>query len=292
MVRNALTIPYTLSRITIGHRFSLVTIVVFLLVIATSSYLMIWHLYIPITGSCSLSRMESDDFFCEPNYLWIERKTAFAFQDKANMMKVQNKIFFASNWEPNFHCTHKMRIGQIGDGGKWVCDPLRLAKNDNCIVYSAGSNGDFSFEIELKKILPKCTIFTFDKDDFPCPKGVCIFHQAVLGNGSTGCSKTWNIITQELNHKNEIIDIFKIDIESHEYEFFFDMFNSNIPTRNFPRQVLVEMHPASVSGMHRFFELFRQNHYVIFNKEPNLEAGPAYFEYSFLRLHANFFDRG
>jgi hypothetical protein len=211
-----------------------------------------------------------------------------AFQDKMRMMKF-SKIFFKSNWEPSFYCSHKIRIGKMGDGGKWVCDPFKLREKNDCLVYSAGSNGDFSFETELKKLLPKCSIFTLDKDAFPCPKELCIFHQAFLGNGSSTNSKNWITITQELKHTNRIVDIFKIDIEGSEYEFFTDMFNSDIPIKNFPRQILVEVHPTDIQKVNRFFELFRLNHYVIFSKEPNLIPGPGFFEYGFLRLNANFF---
>jgi hypothetical protein len=40
---------------------------------------------------------------------------------------------------------------QVGDGGKWVCDPHLFSqkkKEEGCVVYSFGSNGEPSFELE------------------------------------------------------------------------------------------------------------------------------------------------
>ena len=241
--------------------FMMLIMVISLLIIVISFYLITWRIDSWDINSCSLSQIESNNFFCESNYLWIKRKMMYAFQDKLNTMKFSN-IFIKSQWEPNFHCSHQMRIGKMGDGGKWVCDPLKLKRKDDCLVYSAGSNGDFSFEIELKRLLPKCSIITLDKDNYSCPKELCTFHQAFLGNGSSTNSKNWFTIIQELKHTNRIIDIFKIDIEGSEYDFFADMFNSNISKKNFPRQILVELHPTLASQTNRFFELFRKNYYA------------------------------
>ncbi|CAM4849154.1 unnamed protein product, partial [Rotaria magnacalcarata] len=105
-------------------------------------------------NDCRLSLIESDNFICESDAFWNERKTVYQTQDKENMMKRSHNIFFLSNWEPNFHCSHARRIGEMGDGGKWVCDLYRLKARPNCLIYSAGSNGDFSFEVHMKKVMP------------------------------------------------------------------------------------------------------------------------------------------
>lgn len=68
--------------------------------------------------------------------------------------------WYQSNYEPNFSCQFERRIGGTGngDGPKWVCDPHRIRKlakerrakdpsHPGCVVYSVGSNGDFSFEL-------------------------------------------------------------------------------------------------------------------------------------------------
>jgi hypothetical protein len=71
-------------------------------------------------------------------------------------------VWFQENWEPSFTCTHERRIGGNGDGPKWVCDPHRIDPN-RCLVYSFGSNNDFSFENAVTaEISAGCEIHTFD----------------------------------------------------------------------------------------------------------------------------------
>ncbi|CAF3415105.1 unnamed protein product, partial [Rotaria sp. Silwood2] len=180
------------------------------------------------------------------------------------------------------------RIGKMGDGGKWICDLYRLKSRHDCLIYSAGSSGEFSFEIAMKKAMPHCEIHTFDKKLYSCPKNICIFHQIILGNGiQPNGSKKWTTVIQELNHTNRLIDILKIDIEGEEYSFFPTMFNSS--KSSFPRQILVEMHHQSSYVTHGLFDLLCNHNYVIFNKEQNLLAGHRYFEYAFLKLNSQFF---
>ena len=242
-----------------------------------------------LTNDCAKSLRESDQFICEPDQLWEERKHLYRQQDKENMVKRADRIFFLSNWEPNFHCSHAARVGRMGDGGKWVCDLFRLGSRPKCLVYSAGSNGDFSFETAMKKAVPNCEIHTFDTNLFKCPANVCIFHQMRLGDGKTPpSSKSWSKIIEELGHRNRTVDVFKIDVEGGEFDLFPALFTAE--ASSLPQQVLVEIHPAEPARLHSFFELFRANQYVIFNKEPNLIAGPRFMEYTFLRLNAKFFE--
>ena len=54
-------------------------------------------------------------------------------------------------YEPTFSCPFEERIGAVGEGGKWICDPYKLrsggptAGDGNgpapCLVYSVGSHG-------------------------------------------------------------------------------------------------------------------------------------------------------
>ena len=69
--------------------------------------------------------------------------------------------FYQNNYEPDFVCQHERRIGKLGDGGKWICDPHRISDQEDCLVYSVGSNNDFSFEQSvLDEIGSHCEIHT------------------------------------------------------------------------------------------------------------------------------------
>ena len=239
--------------------------------------------------SCLLSSTESYGFICEPDLLWIERKRVYHNQDKKNMHRSSDPAIFRSNWEPNFHCTYAERIGRMGEGGKWICDLARLKARHNCLVYRAGSRGEFSFEFELKQAMPHCEIHTFDMDKYLCSNNICSFHHIVLGDGNVPRgSKSWLMVLKGLQHSHRVVDILKIDIDGGEYIFLANMFKQNV-TRNFPRQILVEIHKTSSNIIHKLFELLRSHGYAIFQKEPTLVGSFNYCEYGFIKLDPNFF---
>ena len=250
---------------------------------------------------CHLSMIESDDWFCEQDSDWKRRKMIHHIQDKRNRISDKRSSFFQNNWEPTIHCEFEQRLGNTGDGGKWICDIHRFQQinNTNLLIYSFGSNGDFSFEQAIKGQLPKAEIHTFDMGLFKCPDNVCIFHQARLGNGKSDGSKSLPMIINELGHQKRPIHILKVDIEGSEFNLFEDLFNSsNINQIHTPyiRQILFEIHlggginEETSHRTHKLFELFRANNYAIFHKEANLFDAQNVFEYALLRLNAAFFN--
>lgn len=64
---------------------------------------------------------------------------------------------------PAFQCPHRMqRVGTLGDGGKWVCGMERIEKKKECVIYSAGVNGESSFEAALLERAPGCQVYGYD----------------------------------------------------------------------------------------------------------------------------------
>ena len=251
-------------------------------------------------SQCSLSLLESDGWFCELIFDWKQRKKNHRLQDKRNRMTDTPLMFFQNNWEPTFQCAFERRLGNVGDGGKWVCDIHRLTNKNNgtALIYSFGSNEDFSFERAVKEELPNAEIHTFDRQRSTCPENVCVFHQAFLGNGRVAGTKSLLMIIDELGHRQREIDVLKVDIEGSEFSLFEDFFQTVKNNRNtapYVRQILFEIHFPNEKGdepclqIHRLFELFRRNHYVIFHKESNLYAPTTIFEYALLRLNRAFF---
>ena len=216
--------------------------------------------------------------------------------------------FYQEHYEPDFACRHERRIGQLGDGGKWVCDPHRLQAKPDCLVYSVGSEGDASFEMAVKKeIGAHCEIHTFDMGNYKAAveKSGSHFHQWGIAANSTnngisytgpdkrqarGVFKTLRQTMDELNHTGRIIDLFKIDCEYCEWEVFPAFFEEGVHLN----QILIELHafgkPLPMPQSVNFFESMFNNGYVIFHKEVNIKywSGEA-IEFAFLKLRKDFF---
>ena len=73
--------------------------------------------------------------------------------------------WYSENFQEEFHCALAQRIPSTSeaDGPKWVCDPHRIAKQKQCLVYSFGCYGNVAFERGVKhEIGDHCEIHTFD----------------------------------------------------------------------------------------------------------------------------------
>jgi len=250
-----------------------------------------------------LSRHDSLGFIVENDKAWRKRMQIHREQLRRELEnrdrddelgKGYGHIWFQDHYEPSFHCEFEERIGQMGDGGKWVCDPERIRKmvrhgNEKCLVYSVGSNGDFSFEESvLAQISDKCEVHTFDPMKagvWEPPEGVR-YHSVALGMDAP--AKPLAQIVKELGHTGRKIDLFKIDCEGCEWHTFKSWFGSGVDIR----QILVELHwRANPEKAHELFEFLFKQGYVIFNKEPNtLGCGGECIEYAFLKMSPSFSD--
>lgn len=72
------------------------------------------------------------------------KKNSHTFDGVHGQYKMLSQIspkWHAENFHEEFHCAYAQRIPADGspDGPKWVCDPHRIAKQKNCLVYS-GTN--------------------------------------------------------------------------------------------------------------------------------------------------------
>ena len=184
-------------------------------------------------------------------------------------------------------CTHSIRIGSAGDGGKIVCTD-NIRKKD-CVIYSLGSRLDFEFEISSLKLLG-CTIHTFDctvgevnASDIP---DEVQFHPWCIGSKSEQ-----KVISSDLGHTGEIgqyysihdvmtnlgharIDLLKMDIERHEIAVI-----SGLKGRYAPKQVVFETHlhnayglwkrPVSHKEWQNMWRKLAELGYGVFSFEPN-----------------------
>jgi hypothetical protein len=114
---------------------------------------------------------------------WLElfqkpARNADHYENSRNPNHGSDKAAFWNffNQEPVMSCPHLKKVGGLGDGPKWTCDPERLTRvaqrrqaanpssnESNCLVYSIGSAGNYRFEDGLYNQLgPLCEIHIFD----------------------------------------------------------------------------------------------------------------------------------
>ena len=141
------------------------------------------------------------------------------------------------------------------DGGKWLCalDSLR----PGCVIYSIGSNGEFSFEYDMVLSTP-CEIHTFDctvePKDLPADldrrgAGRVHFHPWCVGlpGGQSGPNfYSWEELTAKLGHAQ--VDLKKIDTEGAEFRVFETLFANALRGRSLsllPMQISMEVHAFS-----------------------------------------------
>uniref|UniRef100_A0A7S1T979 Methyltransferase domain-containing protein n=1 Tax=Compsopogon caeruleus TaxID=31354 RepID=A0A7S1T979_9RHOD len=246
---------------------------------------------------CHASLRESDGLICVSQTNWDELKKIYRQQQEKQKGKNSNHWagWFQNNYEPNFSCQFERRLGNIGDGGKWVCDVHRIPTLETrCLVYSIGSNNHFEFEISVHEALPNCEIHTFDHT-VAAPKPPSFVHFHSIGLGATDSDKLLSFasIRKMLGHdaSNSSIEILKIDVEGSEYSSL----TPKVVENDFVgvRQLLIELHkpgavlPDQGRGLvDAFFEAMDRRGYVIFHKEPNIEwAGGNCVEYGFLHLN-------
>ena len=184
------------------------------------------------------------------------------------------------------------------------------------MIYSVGSEGKYEFEDSLIRELgdTHCEIHVFDPGDYTRPgdpqKNNIHYHQwglkssydeaynaAITLNALGGAApdlRSFPETLKLLGHEDRTIDIFKLDCEKCEWANYRDWISHDI------RQILIETHGVpspSVEGnvwhhgalqVAAFFDAFRDNDFAMFSKEVNVHGGGRCIEFSYLKLHPDF----
>lgn len=243
----------------------------------------------------SLACRDSFGFFSDvSNKEWILRREIArnrihnAYPESPTKHAGTPTTWYQENWDPDFSCAAEEKVGPTGDGHKWVCDPHRV--RTDCIAYSVGSNGDFSFEMALQQHLPSCDIHIFDFTDYTSnmPRGLktkAHFHSWGLRPSYYTNTTEWdtafstqpwsdpkrpNLKFKTLKETMEVlghdrVDLFKIDCEGCEWQSYQDWTKADL------RQILVEVHDSPPAVVNDFFLKLHNAGFVIFHKEPNTQ---------------------
>jgi hypothetical protein len=181
------------------------------------------------TKNSSTAERESDGFMAYDEEEWQRLKDIHRAQSQRQRGgdHPQGSVFYQQNYEPTWSCPFERRVGNIGDGGKWVCDMQRyelMPAEQPCVVYSFGVRDDSSFEAEMHE-RTHCDIFAFDMT-VDGVAGVAASLPRVtfwkMGLGAKPGEKNGLPVTSltEIMKKygHTFIDVLKIDVEYSEVD--------------------------------------------------------------------------
>lgn len=220
----------------------------------------------------------------------IERTRALYRPEDFGHGGTRGPEWFQMNWEPYISCMAERRVGTFGDGGKWSCDPDCMLRKGECVVYSIGSNNEFSFEQDM--VARGCEVHTFDHTvAAPQPPAGVTFHRDGLGVATDAPPmRSLGNITASLGHST--VDVLKMDIEGGEYRVLLDP--ETIATlKTKVVQLLIEFHwgwGVSASSprttIERVAKLLTDAGLLVFHKEPNIQfSDGSCIEYALLNVN-------
>ena len=244
-------------------------------------------------------RMQRNHALTFPNHFGDLMQHSNTIRDRGNREALRNSNWWwGDNFHAEFHCPMMLRLPTTGqaDGPKWVCDPHRLLRRQNCLIYSIGSNGKAEFEQGIRDVVgDHFEIHTFDPIGYNkrngnfsmALEGLAAFHQYGYGTEEDATRhgyKTLAQIMDDLGHTGRTIDIFKIDCEWCEWHTY-PQWLGGVDIR----QILVETHNAPMPEAKKFFYELHDAGYVIFSKEANYQNAAGAVEYGFVKLLPDFF---
>ncbi|CAJ0944808.1 unnamed protein product, partial [Mesorhabditis belari] len=178
---------------------------------------------------------------------------------------------------PEIFCPSLIRVGNVDDGGKWVCNPVAMPAN--CVVMSLGVATDPSFEREIQLISDqKCSVQSYDKDDSVIDgfeKINAFFTKALISTRDNPETNERSIRGEMKRLKIDRVEILKIDIEGSEFTVIPDL----IDQATFC-QILIEIHGKPKDVIDLIVKMAKKG-YRLFSYEIN---GRFHFlsEYSFI----------
>lgn len=219
----------------------------------------------------------------------------YQHQSKIRKSKLKNLVD-NSGWlmlysvlVPEVFCKDLVRLGNVGDGGKWVCNPIHVRNFDACTVYSLGVRNEPSFEEEFARFTHnKCIIRSVDKSD-QTPQTLeriknsnGMFMKGLISSEVNKSMNSYNLKSLLEIFNDGKIDILKIDIEGFEYEIIDELVTTPIC------QILIEVHGKTPMRTIEFLRKLSQSGYYLFSYEIN-GGHTTLSEYSF--IHQNCLNR-
>lgn len=264
---------------------------------------------------CSASKKDTRGLICVHNALWgailKEDSSKWRSIQKARETTKWTRLpeYRQSIWVPTLSCPFEQRIGELGDGGKWICEGSRVGlaewnsnENDDCLVYSFGIGGKFGFESDLirltKESRTECEVHLFDprakkwSDRQPKLPNLHVHAFGLASEGQeTDTFRSYTSFLKQFGHTGRTVNLLKLDIERAEVNILPQI--AQLPKRMRPQQILVEIHWKNTAKEYEVMDnvivQLRDAGYVMFHTEHNFFASMC-TEFSFLLLSSRTLD--
>lgn len=159
-------------------------------------------------------------------------------------------------------CANKERIGDVDDGGKYVCNP-RMVRKENCTLISLGLHDQIVYDQHITNVTGgRCKILGADKD--PQQPQTQKSYEKLNGDLFVGMIPNELTISSmmEKSQRNDV-DILKIDIEGGEFGGL-EPFIKDYEVC----QILIEVHGTPAKHL-EMLQVMAKYNFRIFNVDPN-----------------------
>jgi hypothetical protein len=166
-----------------------------------------------------------------------------------------------------------------GDGGKFYCD-TNFHNEEDCIIFSIGSMGNYDFERAVVKNSKFCKVHTFDcTGHYSAPSDLrsrVEFHKICIGGNEDKKKnsefKTYKEMLELTAASNLYIPkYFKMDIEGYEFNVFRSMFQDITVRKYLPEQIAFELHASTqmkdLSWSNRYKLISEIDHFMLMLKK-------------------------
>uniref|UniRef100_A0A914C0Z4 Methyltransferase domain-containing protein n=1 Tax=Acrobeloides nanus TaxID=290746 RepID=A0A914C0Z4_9BILA len=160
---------------------------------------------------------------------------------------------------PEVLCNDILRVGRVVDGGKWVCNPIKIRHfKEGCVIYSFGISNELSFDEAIQNFTQqRCVLKAIDKfkqnsdtiKQLEKIRGV--FKQVEIANITNQDKNQYSFSDVVSTFGDKRIEILKIDIEGAEYQVIDQILSIPIC------QILIETHSMKISAK-KTFELIQK----------------------------------
>ena len=251
--------------------------------------------------------------------VWSEVSTKI---DPDSLYNALGNINLWDLYPPTANCLDLVRLGKIGDGGKWVCGMGRSHPLPR-VVMSFGVSDDLSFEADLLEWAYARTaaegnaagraegsavdmrVFAFDPTIGTLPalsasqqhflKHISFRKTALVSRQAAPASRAPHLMMETLpglmrQHGVTLIDILKVDIEGAEWDVLGDLLGGEAGLNLSVGQLLVELHyKQSLAQVAAFFAAMHTAGFACVSREINLQPmttgqPPLAAEYVFVNL--------